>query len=577
MDTDDFSAIFIDVDGDGIVDPAPGSNWAWTVNWNNVPLTAGPHKVEFWAQENGGGEWSRLQWQKPGDGGLSTVPANVFTWEYTTGVGANSPGGAAIPGVIPGGETSGDGAVAQAALNVPGGIGSTTAAIQYFQDNPNGGTTESRPRINITDRGNTGTFGGDDDYPGAVPGQDYDNVAFRARALFYSPGNETYAFAVASDDGYRIDINGQTFGWYDGSRGQSATNSNFVYVTFPEAGFYKFALYHHEGGGDAGIELSHKATGNLLVSSLDPEVEGFTTDLANRFYTFQTHASMRKASTDLVGSAFVHIPALNMDIPPDHWAIEQLTQDLHNVPGLLGAYYVRNGDWAPGAFLGYRHDLVDPADSVIPEGGASPATTEFNFPDNFGYGPWGNQEDNLHVIWTGKLTVPQDGNYMFAEHVDDRAHLEIDGVQLLHDGSWNNYSSNTVFLTAGEHDFLFFANEGGGGEFAQLLWLPPWGTQDPGAPNTWDFVPADYFSFDWQVWETLFEGTGQIGDILGDALIHRFPFDPDAQYTLRLTVDFFGDQIVIGPETFVFVPEPGTCLLLGGGLLMLVRRRRRRK
>ena len=28
---------------------------------------------------------------------------------------------------------------------------------------------------------------------------------------------------------------------------------------------------------------------------------------------------------------------------------------------------------------------------------------------------------------------------------------------------------------------------------------------------------------------------------------------------------------------FVFVPEPGTCLLLGGGLLMLVRRRRRRK
>jgi len=547
MDTDDRSAIFIDVDGDGVVDPAPGSNWAWTVTWNNVNLSAGAHKVEFWALEYGGGEWSRLQWQKPGDPGLSTVPADVFSWEYQlpVGVGANTPGSPAIPGAIPGGETAGDGALVQAALN--SGVGSTTAAIQYFQSNPNGGTTEARARVNITDSGNAGTFGGDDDYPGAAPGTDYNNIAFRARALFYSPGNETYAFAVASDDSYRIDINGKTFGWYNGGRGQDGNNSNFVYVTFPEPGLYKFALYHHEGGSGAGIELSHKATGNLLVSSPDPEVEGFTTDLANRFYTFQTHASMRRVSTDLVGTAFVHIPALGMDIAPDHWVIEQGTH-FEDVPGLLGAYYVRNGDWAPGTFLGYRHDLVPHGSQIF--GADSPAQTNFNFPDNYGYGPWGNQEDNLHVIWTGTLTVPEEGDY----------------------------STATVNLTAGEHDFLFFANEGGGGEFADLLWLPPWDTtHDPNAPNTWDFIPADYFSFDFDLWETLFEGTGQIGDILNEGLFHRFSFDPDTEYTLRLTVDFFGDQIVIGPETFVFVPEPGTCLLLGGGLLMLVRRRRRRK
>jgi len=89
-------------------------------------------------------------------------------------------------------------------------------------------------------------------------------------------------------------------------------------------------------------------------------------------------------------------------------------------------------------------------------------------------------------------------------------------------------------------------------------------------------VPASYFTFDADLWFTLLEGTGQIGDMLNDALIRKFPFDPDTEYTLRLTVDFFGDQVVV-MDTFVFVPEPGTCLLLGGGLLMLVRRRRRRK
>jgi len=544
MDTDDRSAIFIDVDGDGVVDPAPGTNWAWTVNWNNVHLTAGPHKVEFWALEYGGGEWSRLQWQKPGDPGLSTVPADVFTWEYTTGIGANTPGGAAIPGAIPDGQTSGDGALVQAALNVPGGIGSTTAAIRYFERYPSGGTTESRTRINITDNGNPGTFGGDDDYPGAVPGQNYDNIAFRARALFYSPGNETYAFAVASDDSYRIDINGKTFGWYNGGRAQIGTDSNFVYVTFPEAGFYKFALYHHEGGADAGIEFSHKATGNLLVSSPDPQVEGFTTDLANRFYTFQTHASMRCVGTNLVGTAFVHIPALGMDIAPDYWAVEQLPEDQRGLPGLLAEYYDFSGTygWDDAHKVGER--------TVLTSG-------DFNFGDNYAYGPWGNLENNFGVRFTGFLDVPVTGTYRFHMETDDRSWIFIDldgdGIPDPAPGNDNWHVWWDVYLAAGLHAVEFRSREISGGEWTRLSWMIP-------GSNTWQYIPAQHFS-----------------DIGNEGLFRRFAVDPGKQYTLRLVVDFFGDHLVIGPETFVFVPEPTTCLLLGGAILTLVHRRRRRK
>ncbi|MFP4056309.1 MAG: PA14 domain-containing protein [Candidatus Brocadiia bacterium] len=88
MDTDDRSWIFIDTDGDGVPDPAPGNN-NWTVIWDDVDLDAGPVAVEFRGLEYGGGENSRLRWDPPGPTGLVDIGSEYFTfdadyWEFLT-------------------------------------------------------------------------------------------------------------------------------------------------------------------------------------------------------------------------------------------------------------------------------------------------------------------------------------------------------------------------------------------------------------------------------------------------------------------------------------------------------------
>ena len=160
-------------------------------------------------------------------------------------------------------------------------------------------------------------------------------------------------------------------------------------------------------------------------------------------------------------------------------------------------------------------------------------------------------------------------------NTDDRSwiFIDIDGDGVLEgapgNDSWHVYWD--VDLAAGLHKVAFWAREFGGGDWTQLDWMMPGST-------SWQRVPAQYFcqnAYD-GAWLGMLYGTGQIGDMLNDALIHAFPWDPDTEYTLRLVVDFFGST-AIAEITTVFIPEPTTSLLLGGGLLVLVRRRRRRK
>ena len=450
----------------------------------------------------------------------------------------------------------------------------TAEAIEYFQLYPDDGTIQARTRINITDTAGTGTFGGDDRYPGLEApgphgGNGWDNIAFRARALFYSPGNETYSFAVASDDGFRLDINGKTFGWLNGGRGQSGTNSNYMYVYFPQPGLYKLELYHYEGGGGAGIEFSHKTIGtqadlNLLVGSPDPEVEGYSIDLANRFYTFTTHARLSRTGVDLNGAAFAYVPALDLSIPPDHWTLQAQAPAGGGAPqpGLLAEYYDFSSSYAWDA----AHKVGER--TVLTSG-------DFNFGNNYAYGPWGDLEDYFGVRYTGFLNIPVSGTYHFHMDSDDVSwiFIDIDGDGALEaapgNEDWHVYWD--VDLAAGLHAVEFRSREFGGGESSRLSWIMPGDT-------AWQHIPAQYFvqnAYD-GAWLGMLYGTGQIGDMLNDALVRIFPWDPTTEYTLRLVTEFFG-QTAIAEITTVFIPEPTTSLLLGGGLLVLVRRRRRKK
>ncbi|MFP4058700.1 MAG: LamG-like jellyroll fold domain-containing protein [Candidatus Brocadiia bacterium] len=492
----------------------------------------------------------------------------------TSGVGPNHVGGAAWTGTLPGGTTDGDGIWIRADANA--GVGNADDVVAYYDADPTAGVAEHRTQVNLVDTGGGGAFGGNERYPG-LPSGDNNQIATRCYGLFYSPGDESYSFAVASDDSFRLRVGDQVAGQFNGGRGISEWSTNFMYVYFPEPGLYPIELHSHEGSGGAALELSHGGPTSLLVQSHSPVQGGndFNIDLQNRFYSFEPRARLEREILSLKGAAYVDVPAAGLTLAPDRWELQQHVTGRY--PGLLGSYYTRQGDWSRGTLLGLRHDLVPAGTGII--GGDSPAETQFHFPDNYGYGPWGDREDNLYVEWTGILTIPdgQGGTYRFAEHVDDRARLFIDdmGSALIHDNTWHNYATASIDLAPGEHLFRYIAIEAGGGEFADLFWLPP-GTPDPGHPSDWDYVPADFFSFDADLWLTLAEGTGMLGDLMFNEHIATFPYDEEQTYEFRLMAEYFGAQAFASGE-FRFVPEPATLCLLGAGVAALATRRRRRR
>ncbi len=80
MQSDDRSWIFLDVDGDGVLEAAPGNDSGHV--WWDVDLAQGLHAIELRSREFGGGEWTRLSWLLPGAesaSGWQDIPAEYFS------------------------------------------------------------------------------------------------------------------------------------------------------------------------------------------------------------------------------------------------------------------------------------------------------------------------------------------------------------------------------------------------------------------------------------------------------------------------------------------------------------------
>ncbi len=460
-----------------------------------------------------------------------------------------------------GAATSGDGVWINA--NAGPGMDTRGSVTAWFAANPDGGTRAARNRINIDNSGSPGAFtatssptaSADQNYPGMTTAQD--NVAFRSRSLFYSPGNETVAFAVGSDDGFQLQLGTRVLGGCD-DRGIQ-TEQNMMYAYFPTAGFYKFDLYHYEQGGGAGVELSYLlpvAPSNnvpLLLNSRNPNAAGFQVDMTNsRFHTFNMTGSMRQYDgLQIRGTAATTISGVAGNFPVDSWKLQQffptiqyLRTDPSGTPGFRSRWY--NND-----------NFTEPFDGDFVVSEVNRATGVY--PPALGWPTTGNGQEHFSVRYTGQIYIPADGTFGFRESVDDQAWIFLDGLQKLYDGAAGTTTQVYVPLTQGWHDIEFRTHEITGGDAAYFSW--------DGGDGTWRILTAT----ETNTWVTLASGVDQL---LDDTVLKTFPMDWNTTYQLRFTADFFGLQAIQAGD-FIFMPEPGTMVLLAGGLLAVIRRRRR--
>ena len=80
--------------------------------------------------------------------------------------------------------------------------------------------------------------------------------------------------------------------------------------------------------------------------------------------------------------------------------------------------------------------------------------------------------NNFSVRWTGTLTAPETGTFIFESNSDDWARLYLDGNFVTF--SSNGLGSQSIILEAGRtYDVLYEYEQHGGGSFARLRWSGP--------------------------------------------------------------------------------------------------------
>jgi hypothetical protein len=243
---------------------------------------------------------------------------------------------------------------------------------------------------------------------------------------------------------------------------------------------------------------------------------------------------------------------------PAHWKVETLTPNIANAPEGLRTEWFDNGGFSGTPIADFRSDEIN--------------WTSGNYPAETG---WSGNHDNFSVRYTGLFYVPDAGTYTFEESVDDEAWLSIDGTQVLHNNQWNVDTTVAIDLLQGWHGIEFRSREGGGGDFARLRWDPDGEglrvmTED-------DALFRDMLFGSLTPDQLVAEGYGDVGDLLSTDWFAGAILPNFKPYSVRLTVDYFGETAQI-TEVFMGSPEPGTLSLLAlGGMGALLRRRRQRR
>jgi hypothetical protein len=170
--------------------------------------------------------------------------------------------------------------------------------------------------------------------------------------------------------------------------------------------------------------------------------------------------------------------------------------------GAQGYYF--NDQWwkatAPAAgngtdvIVGYQPDFTENVGDVVEDysdgNNGTPGSPE----------PGVIRDDNHSTVFTGKITVPEDGEYQILAFTDDDSYLWVNGQLVSADPGGHGIPAvvtdinirNPITLTAGQYDFVAVHSEGGGGSGVILRWVTP--TMTASGETTPIDIPASAYT-----------------------------------------------------------------------------------
>lgn len=107
------------------------------------------------------------------------------------------------------------------------------------------------PVINFFDTGGSGNFGEDAAFPGMTIGQNAEDFVVEVTGNVVIPQSGVWTFGVNSDDGFRLEIAGQTFSFPT----PRAAADTLGLVSVSDPGTYPMKLLFYERGGGAALEF----------------------------------------------------------------------------------------------------------------------------------------------------------------------------------------------------------------------------------------------------------------------------------------------------------------------------------
>ena len=386
----------------------------------------------------------------------------------------------------------------------------------------------------------------------AIRGDDHSTL-FVGKLI--APATGEYEILGYGDDDTHVFVNGQLVSSDPGGHGQTdprsaaaiARGGGAARINLVENQSYDLVVLHAEGGGGSGVRLRWVLPGgdttapvavpaaNLVdtvtpvtavtlsgttaaynavtINFNDPSKSELRYDLQRRQGTGEwstvTRGGINATSITDYGvraNTSYEYRVVAWNLAGQALSTNALTATTAAEPAAVAGaqgYYFNHQWWkanAPAAgngtdvIVGYQPDFTENVGDVVEDysdgNNGTPGSPE----------PGVIRDDNHSTVFTGKITVPEDGVYEIYAFTDDDSYLWVNGQLVSADPGGHGIPTVTtdinirdpITLTAGEYDFVSVHSEGGGGSGVILRWVTP--TMTTNGETTPVNIPAEAFT-----------------------------------------------------------------------------------